>query len=71
MLDGGNAAPAGVVVKYHLAEQPPAESKLSMSFLDADGNLLREYKPKPAGYDKLDDKDKSVDPGPWMPSKPV
>ena len=69
VLDGGNAAPAGVVVNYHLVEQPTAESKLLMSFLDANGNFLREYKPKPAGYDKLDDKAKSVDPGPWLPAK--
>ena len=39
----------------------------SLAFLDAEGALIREFRPKPAGYDKLDDEDKALDPGPWMP----
>ena len=39
----------------------------SLAFLDERGSLVREFRPKPAGYDKLSDEDKALDPGPWMP----
>ncbi len=70
VLDGGKGAAQGAVINYYIAEAPADEAKLSLAFLDADGALLREFTPKPAAYDKLDDKDKALDPGPWMPSKP-
>ena len=41
----------------------------SLAFLDERGNLIREFRPKPAGYDKLSDEDKGLDPGPWMPMR--
>ena len=44
-----------------------AAPSCSLAFLDAEGALIREFRPKPAGYDKLDDEDKALDPGPWMP----
>ena len=44
-----------------------AAPSCSLTFLDAEGALIREFRPKPAGYDKLDDEDKALDPGPWMP----
>ena len=44
----------------------PAASP-SLAFLDAEGGLIREFRPKPAGHDKLADEDKALDPGPWMP----
>ena len=44
----------------------PAAS-FSLAFLDAEGGLIREFRPKPAGYDTLSDEDKALDPGPWMP----
>ena len=47
--------------------RPPAAPSCSLAFLDAEGALIREFRPKPAGYDKLDDEDKALDPGPWMP----
>ena len=40
---------------------------LSLSFHDAGGALIREFRPKPPGHDALDDEDKALDPGPWMP----
>ena len=43
---------------------PPAPS---LAFHDADGALIREFRPKPAGYDRRSDEDKALDPGPWMP----
>ena len=39
----------------------------SLAFLDAEGGLIREFRPKPAGHDTLDDEEKALDPGPWMP----
>ena len=39
------------------------------AFHDAGGALIREFGPKPAGYDELSDIDKALDPGPWMPVK--
>jgi photosystem II stability/assembly factor-like uncharacterized protein len=69
VLDGGKGAAQGAVINYSLAEAPGADVKASLAFLDADGNVIREFAPKPAGYDKLDDKDKGLNPGPWMPVK--
>ena len=43
-------------------------STLSIAFHDAGGALVREFRPKPAGYDALGDEDKALDPGPWMPA---
>ena len=46
------------------AATPP----VSIAFHDAGGALIREFRPKPGGYDKLTDEDKALDPGPWMPA---
>jgi len=71
VLDAGKGAEQGAVINYYLAAPeglpPAADAKSSLAFLDAAGNLIREFTPKPADYDKLDDKDKALDPGPWMP----
>jgi photosystem II stability/assembly factor-like uncharacterized protein len=69
ILDGGKGRERGVVINYWLATAPTAETKLSLAFLDAEGQLVREFTTKPAGYDKLDDKAKALDPGPWLPIK--
>ena len=66
-LDAGEAAACGAVVYYHLPPDLAADAPASLAFLDAGGNLVREFRPKPAGYDALDDADKALDPGPWMP----
>ncbi len=44
-LDCGQNPPEGVIVHYFLKEKPTAE--ITLSFLDADGKLLREFKSKP------------------------
>ena len=55
------------------ATTPPtnsdAESRpsISIAFHDAGGALIREFHPKPAGHDDLNDEDKALDPGPWVP----
>ncbi|MEM7126330.1 MAG: glycosyl hydrolase [Chloroflexota bacterium] len=66
ILDAGTAAPKGAIVYYNLPADLDAGVNAKLAFLDGDSNLIREFAPKPAGYDKLDDKDKALDPGPWM-----
>ena len=46
-IDVGENPPRAVVVAYHLKKQP--KDKISLAFLDADGNLIREFfsQPKP------------------------
>ncbi|NJN84638.1 MAG: hypothetical protein HC802_21695 [Caldilineaceae bacterium] len=41
----------------------------SLAFLTADGELIREFGPKPAGFDKLGDDEKAMAPGPWLPTE--
>ena len=43
------------------------EVSACLAVLDEHGHLVREFRPKPAGYDKLSDEDKALDPGPWIP----
>lgn len=66
ILDAGTGAPNGAIVYYNLAEALTADADARLRFLDSAGNLIREFRPKPDGYDKLDDKDKALNPGPWM-----
>ena len=40
---------------------------VSIAFHDAGGALVREFRPKPAGWDKLSEEDRALDPGPWIP----
>ncbi len=67
-LDAGTGAPRSAIVYYRLPESSPGESDLELAFVDSSGKVVRSFKRKPAGYDKLDDKAKSVDPGPWIAS---
>jgi photosystem II stability/assembly factor-like uncharacterized protein len=69
VLDGGKGRPRGVVIQYWLESAPPADTACALAFLDANGAVIREFKAKPANYDKQDDKAKSLDPGPWLPLK--
>ncbi len=81
-LDTGEAAPVGAVVYYYLPEKLAASAVAknaeagaasrepafaSLRIHDADGNLVCEFHPRPAGHDRLSDEDKALDPGPWMP----
>lgn len=66
VLDGGKGAPQGAVIHYYLAEAPAVESTVTLEILDGDDNVIRRFAPKPAGYDKLDEKDKGLNPGPWV-----
>ena len=69
-LDAGEGAPVGAIVYYCLPEQVAADAdsrpSVSMAFHDSDGNLIREFHPKPPGHDDLSDEDRALDPGPWV-----
>ncbi len=71
ILDAGQSAPLGVTVSYYLGEEIGAAdgSTLALAFLDSDGELVREFHPRPAGYDKLEDDEKAFAPGPWITTK--
>ncbi len=66
-LDCGKGAPQGVVVNFYMAEALAENTKASLAFLDGKDKLIREFKPKPTDYDQQDDKEKAMDPGPWLP----
>jgi hypothetical protein len=69
-FDAGKGAPHGALLTYILPADFSAETPVTLDFLDRSGALLRRYTPKPAGYDKLDDKARSLNPGPWISAKP-
>ena len=70
-LDSGEGARVGAIVYYCLPESIAVDAHagagpgVSIAFHDASGGLVREFHPKPAGYDELSDEDKALDPGPW------
>ncbi|MEZ4866863.1 MAG: glycosyl hydrolase [Caldilineaceae bacterium] len=68
VLDAGKSADLGAVIYYYLAEAPTEKANPTLAFLDMNGKLICEFKPKPADYDKLNDKDKALNPGPWLPT---
>ncbi|MEZ4661065.1 MAG: glycosyl hydrolase [Caldilineaceae bacterium] len=68
-LDAGRGAPNGAIVYYVLDAEPAADANISLRFVDANGALIREFTPKPANYDDLDDKEKELQPGPWITAK--
>lgn len=69
VLDAGKGAAQGAVINYYLAATPTAETTVKLEILASDGKVIRTYAPKPAGYDKLDDKDKGLNPGPWVATR--
>ncbi|MBX3014934.1 MAG: glycosyl hydrolase [Caldilineaceae bacterium] len=69
VIDGGKGAPQGAVINFYLAEALAPGTKATLTFLDEAGRVIRRFGPKPATYDTLDEKDKALDPGPWIPIK--
>jgi hypothetical protein len=57
-LDAGQNPPDGAVIYYHLSAEPDGE--LSLTFLDAQGNEIKTFQPKPESPAK-------DDAGPWLP----
>ena len=66
-LDVGEAATPGAIVYYRLPEDLVDGAPASLAFLDAEGRRIREFCPRPAGYERRSDEDRALDPGPWMP----
>ena len=66
-LDAGKGAALGALIYYRLETAPAADAEAKLEFLDEQSNLIRAFRPKPAGYEQLSDEDKALDPGPWMP----
>lgn len=66
-LDAGEGAARGAAIHYYLPDAPEQETAVKLEILDEAGAVLRSYGRKPAGYDKLDEKAKGMDPGPWLP----
>jgi len=72
ILDAGESPPRGVVIKYYLdsdwsdAADDDAATSLSLALLDGDGDLVREFFPKPRGWDKRTEDEKGYEPGPWI-----
>ena len=62
-LDGGEGAPRGAIVHYTL----PVGATPKLEILSASGQVIRTLGPKPAGWDKRDDAEKALQPGPWIP----
>jgi photosystem II stability/assembly factor-like uncharacterized protein len=69
-LDAGTGAPHGALLYYHLPEGFDPATAVKLDVVDAGGAVVATVTPKPAGYDKWDDKQKSLDTGPWLPVKP-
>lgn len=68
-IDCGKGAAQGAVVNFYLANALDEKTAAKLEFLDSKGNLIRAFTPKPADYEKKDDKEKALDPGPWLPTK--
>ena len=66
MLDAGVSAPMGAIITYNLPGDISADAKVALAFLDGDGNVIREFAPKVAGYDKLSDEEKALADGVWI-----
>ena len=69
LIVGAGGATRGVVIDFYLPEAPAPDAVVKIEFLDKKGELIRTFAPKPANYDKLDDKQKAMDPGPWLSAR--
>jgi len=68
-LDSGQGAPRGAIVYYNLPESTEASRKVQLEILNASGEVIRAFVPKPAGWDKREDAEKALEPGPWIPAR--
>ena len=66
--DGTGSEPSATAPANGSDVAGAATPPVSIAFHDVGGALIREFRPRPAGYDKLSDEDKALDPGPWMPA---
>ena len=68
-LDGGQGAPRGAILHYTLPDGLDATG-VSLEIVNGEGTVIRAFGPKPAGWDKRDDAEKALEPGPWIPVRP-
>ncbi|RLT38741.1 MAG: glycosyl hydrolase, partial [Chloroflexi bacterium] len=66
-LDSGQGAPRGAILHYQLPNPLPDGVTPKLEILNAAGQVIRSFGPKPAGWDKLGDAEKAMEPGPWIP----
>ena len=69
-LDGGEGAPRRALIHYWLPETLPEDASPRLEILDDAGTVIRSFTPKPADWDKRDELDKALEPGPWIPVRP-
>ena len=65
-LDSGAGRERGLLLYYAVPAGLPAATAATLEFLDSAGKVVRTYGAKPAGYDSLDEKQKSLESGPWL-----
>src|SRR5262249_3195719 len=83
-LNSGEGAPRSALVYYYLPQEPAEGTPVTLEFFrvpsssapmaelegkETEGNPVRRFTTKPAGYDKWDEKQKSLDSGPWIPTR--
>ena len=64
---GASAGPISTAAAGASGSGGAPASSVSIAFHDSGGALVREFRPKPAGWDELGEEDQALDPGPWMP----
>ena len=69
-LDGGQGAPRGAILYYNLPENSKTSEIVRLEILNSAGQVIRAFAPKPAGWDKRDEAEKGLDPGPWISVRP-
>ena len=69
-LDAGQGAPVGAIIYYYLPESLPDGTDIRLSITDDSGTEIRCFRPKPEDYERWDDDDKALSPGPWIPTRP-
>ena len=72
-VGAGTNPPAGVVITYHLKDEPGAESDLTLKIQNADGRSLRSYLREPSAEeqeeDSGDDEDEAVEDPRQLPAE--
>jgi photosystem II stability/assembly factor-like uncharacterized protein len=66
-LDSGQGAPRGAILHYQISNTLADGVSPKLEILDSSGQVIRSFGPKPAGWDKRDDAEKALEPGPWIP----
>ena len=64
---GASAGPASTAAPGASGSGDAPTRSVSIAFHDSGGALVREFHPKPAGWDESSEEDQALDPGPRMP----